>query len=620
MNKNLKFIIAGVAVTSLLGISLCTVKLLNNNETPTVKVSDVENVTNTSDSSDIVDSDNEASITLNKDSIFVDGKGATVDGTKVTITDAGTYTLSGELDDGQIIVDAEDSDKVNIILNGVTIKCSNSAPIYVMNADKIIISLAEGSDNTIEDASEYVFEASDSNEPNAAIYSKDDLTINGTGELLVNANYNNGISSNDNLKINGGDIIVVSTNHGLKGKDSVTIKDGNIEVNAGGDGIKTDNAEEEDKGNISIEGGSLNITSEQDGIQADKNINILSGDITISTGGGSVNSSTKNQGSSWGKWGREQQTTTTGTDTSSAKGIKAGVNITIDNGNLNIDSSDDSIHTNDTVEINGGTINIASGDDGIHSDTYMEINGGKIDITKSYEGIESANITINDGEIHVASNDDGINISGGNDGSSISGRPGKNMFSSSSDGMLTINGGYIYVDALGDGLDSNGSITMAGGTAIVNGPTDNGNGALDYDGDFTMDGGVLIAAGSSGMLQAPGTSSSQYTISTTLSSQEARTLFNITSSDGKEIITFAPSKTYESVVVSSPDIEKGETYSINIGGTYSGSEKDGLYSDGEYLGGTENFTCTTSSVVTNVGRQGGMMQGGGSMRKPNGIR
>lgn len=624
MNKNLKLIIAGVTVVSLLGISLYTVKSLNNsNDFTDVKVSNVENVTNassTSDSSDVVDSDNAASITLNKDSISVDGKGATVDGTKVTITAAGTYTLTGELEDGQIIVNAGDNDKVKLILNGVNIKCSNSAPIYVINADKTVISLAEGSDNTIEDGSEYVFEGSDSNEPNAAIYSKDDLTINGTGALLVNANYNNGISSNDDLKINGGDIIVVSTNHGIKGKDSVTIKDGNIEVNAGGDGIKTDNAEEDDKGNISIEGGTLNITAVQDGIQADRNINILSGDITISSGGGSVNSSTKNKDNGWGNWGREQ-TTTGETDTTSAKGIKAGVNITIDNGNLNIDSSDDSIHTNDSVAINGGTINIASGDDGIHSDTSMEINGGTIDITKSYEGVESSEITINNGEIHVVASDDGVNVGGGNDGSSTNGRPGENMFSSSSDCMLNINGGYIYVDASGDGLDSNGSITMTGGTAIVNGPTDNGNGALDYDGNFTMDGGLLIAAGSSGMLQTPGTSSSQYTISTTLSSQEAGTLFNITSSDGKEIITFAPSKTYQSVVVCSPDIEKEETYSINIGGTSSGSEKDGLYSDGEYSGGTENSTCTTSSIVTSVGSQGGMMQGGGgNVGRPNGRR
>lgn len=621
MNKRLKFIIAGIVIVSLFGVCLyATLSSKKTNSSSSVKVSTVENVNDTSDSSDIINSDNEASITLNKDSISVDGKGATIDGSKVTITAAGTYTLTGELEDGQIIVNAGDTDKVNVVLNGVNIKCSNSAPIYVVNSDKTIISLAEGSKNTIEDGSEYVLENSDSNEPNAAIYSKDDLTINGTGSLTVNANYNNGISSNDDLKINGGDITISSKNHGIKGKDSVTIKNGNIKVDCEGDGIKTDNAEEDDKGYISIEGGTLNITAGQDGIQADKNINILAGDITISSGGGSANSSTKNQNSGWGNWGREQDTTSE-TDTASAKGIKAGVSIIIDNVNLNIDSSDDSLHTNDSIVINGGAINLASGDDGIHSDTSMEVNSGTINITKSYEGLESSEITINDGEIHVIASDDGVNVGGGNDGSSTNGRPGENMFSSSSDGMLTINGGYIYVDASGDGLDSNGSITMTEGTAIVNGPTDNGNGPLDYDGDFIMTGGLLIAAGSSGMAQAPGTSSSQYTISTNLSSsQEGGTLFNITSSDGNEVITFSPSKLYQSVVVCSPDIEKGGTYSINIGGTSSGNEKDGLYSDGEYSGGTEYYTCTTSSIVTSLGSQGGMMQGGGDMGRPNGRR
>lgn len=609
----------------------------------------------------------------------IEGQGAEVSNNKVTITKAGTYSVSGKVEDGQIIVDAGKEDKVYLILNGADINCSNSAPIYVKNAKKAIISLAEGTENNITDGETYVFEDESSNDPNAAIFSKDDMTIIGSGKLTVNANYNNGIASNDDLKIQSGNIIVNAKNNGIKGKDCINVTDGNITINSKGDGMKADNTTDDSKGYIYIEGGKININSEQDGIQAETELLVADGYITIKTGGGSENSTKANQslgqrpdgmtkgekptmpdGMNKGErptmpYGQAQgerpemppdirqpsnnqdtnsnsnTSTNTSTDESiSMKALKATTNIIIDGGTFNIDSEDDSIHSNANAIINGGTFEIASGDDGIHSDTQLDINGGTINISKSYEGIESTTININDGSIHVVASDDGINAAGGNDISTETGMAGHDKFSSSGDGLININGGYVYVDASGDGIDANGNIKMAGGTVLVNGPTNDGNGSLDYDGTFDISGGILVAAGSSGMAQMPSDSSSQKILNLNLTSQEANTVVNVKSSDGKNILTYAPLKNYSSVIVSTPDIKDNTKYTVSVGKTAKGEAKDGLYSDGNYSGGTEVGSETTSSTITNItqegastnsmrgqGGQGGRPGGKGHKMQPN---
>lgn len=296
----------------------------------------------------------------------------------------------------------------------------------------------------------------------------------------------------------------------------------------------------------------------------------------------------------------------------------AGVGITIAGGTITIDSSDDSLHSNDSLLISGGSVIAASGDDGIHADSTLEISGGDILITKSYEGIESAGITISDGTIHLVAHDDGINAAGGNDSSSLNGRPGQNNIDASGDHSLQINGGYIVIDAAGDGIDVNGPITMTGGVVIVHGPTDNGNGPLDYLGSFKITGGYLLAAGSSGMAQAPDTSSTQYSVMLTFSSpQSAGTIVHIETVGGKEILTFAPAKAYQSVVLSSPDLQKGETCVVYTGGSSTGSVTDGLYCGGAYTGGNQFTSYTISGIVTNAGSSGVGMPGGmpGGMRR-----
>ena len=379
--------------------------------------------------------------------------------------------------------------------------------------------------------------------------------------------------------------------------------------------LQTTNEAEAEKGYIPIKGGTLTITIGLDGIQAQTSLLVSGGTIDITTGGGSGNTSV-NGGGMWGGPGMEGNANK---PTESAKGLKAVADVTITGGTITIDSADDAIHSNGSLSINDGVFTMASGNDGIHSDASLTINGGDINITQSYEGLESAVITVNGGTIHVIASDDGFNTAGGADGSSVSGRPGMNQFAASGNYYLYVNGGYISVNAGGDGIDSNGPIEMTGGVVLVNGPTNNGNGALDYMGSFNISGGFLVAVGSSGMAKAASTSSTQYSVMQNFASAQAGgTLVSIVAADGTAVLTFAPAKDYQSVVFSSPELKNGETYTLYVGGNSSGTATDGLYSGGTYSPGSEAANFTISSIVTGSSTGGGFFggPGGGGGRRP----
>ncbi|MCB9641612.1 MAG: carbohydrate-binding domain-containing protein [Myxococcales bacterium] len=524
-------------------------------------------------------------ITLNGTSIDATAMGITVEGSKVTISAAGTYNLKGSLSDGQVIVNTEDKGTVKLLLNGVQLTSSQVAAIHVQKAELVELILIEQTQNAVNGGKTT---AGGEDDPNAAIYSKADMVICGDGALTVQAALNDGITGKDGLSIFGGTIQVTAVDDGIRGKDFLAIKSANITVQSGGDGLKSDNEEDAGKGYILVESGTFKITSGGDAITAATDLMLKDGDFTLVAGGGSSNQASEDV---------------------SKKGIKAVTSIVIDGGTYVVDSADDGLHSNGTLKINGGTITVSSGDDGIHSDGQMDITNGTIDVKKSYEGIESRSaLNISGGTIHIVSSDDGLNVAGGNDGSGFLGGPGgPGGASSCATCALNISGGTIVVNAAGDGLDANGSITMTGGTAIVNGPTANNNGAVDYDVSFKMTGGTLIAAGSAGMPQTAGATSTQYALLIGLTaSQQAGTIFHIQDSDGNPIVTFAPSKTYQTVAFSSPKLQNGKTYKVYYGGSSTGTPKDGFYDGGVYTPGTLDATFTISSIVTSVNvRSGG---------------
>jgi len=270
-----------------------------------------------------VDAEEAVSITLTGDSASADGPGVTVAGSTVTISAAGTYSLSGSLADGQVIVDTKDEATVQLVLNGVDLRSTTGAPITIENAEKVVIILAEGTENTVTDGESYVFASAEVDEPNAAIFSKANLTISGGGSLVVNGNYLDGIASKDGLIIAGGNITVQAVDDGIRGKDYLVVEDGLLTVNAGGDGLKSDNAEDASLGYIAVTGGVLQVSAGGDALNAQTDVSIAGGTFALSSGGGSGS--------------RVDEST-------SAKGIKGAVSVTIDGGSFTIDAADDAIH------------------------------------------------------------------------------------------------------------------------------------------------------------------------------------------------------------------------------------------------------------------------------------
>lgn len=487
------------------------------------------------------DEDTATAITLSDDASSCDSSSVTISNNTITITDEGTYLLTGSLSDGQVIVDADDK-KVQLVLDSVNINCDTSAALYVKAADKVFVTLASDSENSLSNTSDFV--AID-----AVIFSKDDLTLNGSGTLTVTAKYGHGIVSKDDLVITSGTYQITAAKHALSGKDSVRIADGVLTLDAGTDGIHSENTDNDAKGFIYIANGDISITADSDGFDAEE-----------------------------------------------------------------------------TLQVDGGNIEVAAGDDGLHADGDLIITDGTINVTKSYEGLEGMTVTVEDGDISVVSSDDGINAAGDgtseessqsgtppekpdgsdstedrpeppsgfdkNDNSSANsnsdsnsdskpadlpdgnggpgggnGGPGGGMEEATDYNLIQISGGKIYINANGDGIDSNGNLTVTGGEIYVDGPTSGGDGALDCSGTALISGGTVIAVGSSGMAENFDSSSAQGSMITTVSDSMITGDITLTDSEGNTIVSYSPSKEYSSVAISCADLKEGETYTLVAGDT-----------------------------------------------------
>lgn len=426
----------------------------------------------------------------------------------VTIKAAGVYVLSGTLTDGTIVVDAGDDDKVQLVLDGVSIMAADYAAIYAKNADKVFVTLAEGAGNSLTVSGDYV--QTDDNNVDAVIFAKCDLTLNGTGSLTVKDTTGHGIVSKDDLVVTGGTYTIDSQDHCLNGKDSVRIADGTFNLSCDEDGIHAENDDQ------------------QDGY----------------------------------------------------------------------------------VYIEGGDINISVGDDAIHAEGLLIITGGDIDVSKSCEGVEGDKILVTGGDIDVISSDDGFNAAGGSSGSGdnhdgFGGGPGMGGvdMDADNDAYILITGGTININANGDGIDSNGYIGITGGSVHVLGPSDNGNGAMDYGICAAITGGGIVAVGGSGMAQGFGDESTQCSALVNFDEWiDAGETITLTDSDGKEVLSYKADKKFNSVVISTSDMKQGETYTLTVGDQSSTFTLDDItYSEGS--GGMQ--------------RPGGNLDNGG-MQRPGG--
>ncbi|MFJ8537096.1 carbohydrate-binding domain-containing protein [Streptomyces sp. NPDC093591] len=517
-------------------------------------------------------------IELNGDSASAEGDGVTVDGATVTITAAGTYRLSGSLDDGQIVVKAPDA-KVTLVLDGAAISNSRGSAFDIADADEAVVVLADGSENTLGDTDTYAGDA----EANAALHSAADLTIGGSGSLTVKGNGNDGIASTDGLVIQGGTLTVDAADDGIRGKDYVVVSGGTVTVTAGGDGLKADNTEDADRGYLAVGGGTVKVTAEGDGVDAATDVVVTGGKLTV---------------------GSEAS------DDSSAHGLKSGVITVLEGGTVDVDFSADALHGDGAVHLAGATVKTAAGDDGVHAEGDLVISAGKLEITESNEGLEGKDILVSGGSTTVTSGDDGVNASGSETSSDEQG--GQGGFGggggggeSAGDYSAKVTGGTLVINADGDGFDSNGTAEISGGTVVVNGPERNGNGALDVNGGFTVSGGTLLAAGSAGMVVAPDTESEQGWLSATLdSSVPAGTTLHVVDSDGRVVATYVTSKSIQNVVFSSSAIKSGEEYRIHSGGSASGDSTGGLAEAGD-LGSADEIATVTAGEAPEGGFGGG---------------
>jgi hypothetical protein len=573
-----------------------------------------------------------------------------------TIRRPGTYRLSGDLGQGRVVVESEGQAPVRILLSGVRLASALGAPIEVVKASGVVLTLMEGPASTLL----ALPAVSGGDAPKAVIQSRAPLAISGKGALVVEGRAQDGINVTDGLLIQSGSLTVMAGDEGIRGKDYLVVRSGDIRITSGGDGMKSDHAKDTTKGYVAIYNGNISITSGGDAVSARTDLEVRSGKFQIVAGGGSS---------------RQLP------DSLSAKGLKAGRKLMIHGGQWDVSAADDALHSGNQMVIEGGEMVLATGDDALHADSLLLVQAGNISILRSYEGLEASVIDIRSGTVSVVSSDDGINPASGGSGEGPGGpgfpegmggpgfprgpggpgfpggMGGRGERASRGDGggrmgnpemqgsgmmgpgmmpggpgmmfggmpggpgmmgggrmgfpggfggnnTLYIRGGNVVVQAGGDGIDVNGSVEMTGGRLVVHGPTFQGNGALDYDGTFRISGGIVVAAGSAGMAQAPGDGSTQPSVFMWFASPLAPgVVLQIREKGGSEVLTFSPLKNAQTLVVSSPLLKMNAVYEVYSGGKHSGAVASGLWERGNYSGGKKISEFTVTSLVTRVSCQ-----------------
>ena len=532
-------------------------------------------------------------ITLNKTTATVSGSGVKADGSTITITEEGVYIVSGTLEDGQIIVDASDSDKVQIVLDGVHINCKTNAAIYVREADKVFITLAENSSNTLGGGNEYT--QIDDNTVDGVIFSKSNLVCNGTGSLTIEADYKHGIVSKDDLVITGGTYKIAAADNGITAKDQIKILNGSFDIDAANSAVKAKNTDDAELGNIYIAGGIFTIEAEQDGFHATGSIVVDDGTITVNSGD---------------------------------DGFNAELDTVIHGGTILVEKSNEGLEGKRVV-VNGGDITVNASDDGANAagsgdddsnaassnnDSSAAVNSGDdSSISGAADGKEPPQMppdTENGSDMQPSQDFDPENApSGGNapqnfdpgnapsDGDAPQKMQGGPGGGGNSELYIKITGGTLTVSADGDGLDSNGGLLVTGGTTIVYGPTSDGDSALDYDGSAIVTGGTLAAIGSAGMTESFDEASTQPVITYYCTeTQSADTIITLTDSDGSALFTVTPEKAYASIVLTCPEMKLDATYTLAAG------------TDNEEITLTDIITTAgTRSVKTMSDSEGGKM-------------
>ena len=506
----------------------------------------------TNDQNGSWDTTGAAAITLTGDGASISGNGAYVYDGNVVIAEAGRYVFSGNLEDGSIIVDAHDSSKVWILLDGVEINCSDDACIQVDQADKVFLTLAEGSQNILTSGSAYSDTAL-SDGTDGAIFAHDDLTINGSGSLNVNAQYSHGISANDDLVIAGGTITISAVDDAIHVNDSIRIKDAAITVTAGDDGLLTSN--EVENGYFYIESGTLDITASGDGVHTTGDITVAGGEINISAGD---------------------------------DGIHSDASVFVQSGTVLISDCYEGIEAL-IIDVSGGDISINCEDDGFNANGGSgdmfggggQMGGGHNDGTSGHGGMHGSGTDEGTtGEMPTPPDRSGESMSGGmptgQETETASGSGQSSADTEDVETYISISGGNIrIVNEVGqdaDGLDSNGDIKISGGTIYISLLGTGSNCAVDYasesGGVAEITGGTIIACGASSMAESFDSTSTQASILYNMSSiAAAGTTLTVTDADGSVLLSWEVPCSFSSALISCPEMKIGGTYTVSAGET-----------------------------------------------------
>lgn len=592
-----------------------------------------------------------------------DGSTITQNDSVYTITQAGEYTVTGLLSEGQIVVNADDNAEITIVLNGTSITRSNGSPIYIKNADNVKIKSEENTYNCIVDARTEADDNSDnssSENGNAAIYAACDLKLVGKGALSVTGNYNNGIQSKDDISIKNVTIKVNAVNNAIKGNDEVAIESGEIiAISRKGDGIKTSNSslstKGKQKGNVIISGGNIDIYAACDGIDAaygidvsgDGNLNIYtdtysdySEAVAADNSGSSANSvgtppdmnNAQNNGNMGNPPDMNNSSSNPGMKGNFGGGNRAANGMPGNNSSGNSSKksySTKGIKAESEINISGAAINISSTDDGIHANSdsgvletgedgkgIISISGGTITISTGDDGIHAdKELNITDGYINVLTSYEGleaitINISGGqsfiyaaDDGINACTGDG------SSTPLINITGGYIDVTTGSgdtDAIDSNGSYTQSGGMVLVKGGSSSGqvSGSIDVDGNITITGGTCIALG--GICETPVNSVNAYVFSSVSFNAGS---YSVKDSSGNEIISFTLNNSYSNGWICTSALTTNTEYTLYC----DGSSLTNWTQSAGTMGASNASGFGSNPGGFNGGDRGGNMNGGRNM-------
>ena len=541
------------------------------------------------------------------------GDGVSYEDGVLTVGGSGTYRLTGEWAEGRIVVEAGKKGYVTLVLDGLTVRSGTGSPLTIAAAARAAVLTMAGTENLLESAASGEDAAS-------AIASKADLRLSGEGTLTLISAEKHGVQSADSLTIEGGQLVIEAGKAGLRANDFVWIEGGGIRIAAGTDGIRAEGDDSKpDTGWIRMDGGAVTIVSAGDGMQAASDLTVTDGSLDIQSGGGAENG--PEHAEEQGPWARpaEGDAAESAEDGASAKGLKCGGVLTVSGGEISVDSADDGLHSDGSAAIPGGSLTIRSGDDGVHAGGTLTVSGGRLAVVRSYEGLEANRIELLGGDVDVTAEDDGVNANGGAD--ALTGGPGgfggmppempavgfqfgeeaaaqggeaesapangRTPFAPpSAEGIaagegsasagdaspdlpaLVIRGGTVRVKAGGDGLDSNGDLSILGGEVVVDGPADSMNGALDSGsesgGTLTVSGGTLLALGASGMDEGFDEASGQVSFRYAGLSFSAGDEITV-SLDGEAICSHTARTEGDSVVFTSPELALGQSVVLTAG-------------------------------------------------------